>query len=72
MIWNANNKHFGTKRIKGLCFSIFLCVNFDFFLDFSSRKCTITCLTIYMGRNDFFRKILMFFGVKIRCFYDEK
>ena len=46
--------HFGTKRIKGLGFSTFLCVNFDFLLDFSSRKCTITCLTICMGRNDFF------------------
>ena len=60
--------HFGTKRIKGLCFSTFLCVNFDFFLEFSSRKCTMTCLTICRARDDFFRKILMFFAWKYVVF----
>ena len=63
--------HLGSKRIKGLRFSTFLCVNFEFLVDFSSRKCTITCLTICMGRNIFFRKILMFFCVKMQCFYEE-
>ena len=39
----------GTKRIKGLCFSTFLCVNFHFLLIFHREKYDFSCFQLQGG-----------------------
>ena len=46
--------HFGSKRIKGLCFSTFLCVNFDFFSWFFITKMYDHMLDHLHGQEWFF------------------
>ena len=68
MIWNENNKHFGTKRIKGLCFSTFLCVNFDFFLIFHHENVRSHAWPFAWAGMIFFARFWCFFAWKYVVF----
>ena len=74
MIWNENNKHFNafrqqtTLRIKGLCFSTFLCVNFEFFLIFHHENVRSHAWPFAWAGMIFFARFWCFFAWKCIVF----